>query len=210
MTDTPIDGAVLNGGVETIAGSGVWLSPDKKFSYGTITLSDSSKTLIIISGADQITVKNFTTGMLGINLTGGAALPPTVISSHAGSTPYYTPTHQIVTGDASISEYTAVGNYGEVTGSGKLNGNDFDNRLIGSGGNDLLLGLGGRDVLAGGDGLDQLYGGTEDDALYGGTGNDYLSGGAGADVLAGGLGADILSMKHKQFASNDTSWSHVA
>jgi Ca2+-binding RTX toxin-like protein len=182
----------LTGGTETTAGSGLWFSADKKFAYGLMPQSDGTKTLIIISGTDQITVKNFTSGNLGINLTGGAALPPSAITSHTTGTPYSATPHEVITGDASISEYTAVGNYGEVTGSGKLNGNDFDNRLVGGSGNDLLKGWNGRDVLVGNDGMDQLYGGSEDDALYGGIGNDYLDGGTGADVLAGGVGADIL------------------
>ncbi|MBL0209283.1 MAG: hypothetical protein IPP84_15515, partial [Propionivibrio sp.] len=84
------------------------------------------------------------------------------------------------------------GDYGELTGNGRLLGNDFANALRDGAGDDELYGFGGKDTLIATGGNDRLYGGDGDDALQGGADNDLLDGGLGNDVLAGGTGNDIL------------------
>jgi len=74
----------------------------------------------------------------------------------------------------------------------RVEGSEFDDRLIGSKRPNQMSGGDGDDVLAGKNRSDHLDGGAGNDRLVGGDGGDLLDGGAGDDVLLGGKGNDRL------------------
>jgi Ca2+-binding RTX toxin-like protein len=77
-------------------------------------------------------------------------------------------------------------------GNDRINGGGENDRLYGEAGNDRLSGSSGNDALFGGDGNDILDGGSGNDALNGGNGNDNLNGSSGIDALKGEGGNDRL------------------
>jgi len=94
------------------------------------------------------------------------------------------------TGDAAGDSYVSIE---------RIQGTNFDDRLIGfnaaddlraEGGNDFLSGGNGNDILGGGTGNDSILGGAGNDSLLGAGDNDTLDGGAGNDTLTGSQGAD--------------------
>ncbi len=78
------------------------------------------------------------------------------------------------------------------SGSDKLTGGRFDDRLDGGGGRDTIRGGAGDDELAAGAGGAVVSGGAGEDRLQGGSGPDVLDGGRGTDLLSGVNGNDLL------------------
>ena len=167
--------------------------------YSRYDRSENGETYAVLSiqGPDGgMWVKRWSAGQLGITLPD--ALPPEILpiatpDTTIKKTDWYNDYHTVI--DASSLgrvQLAAVGDYGEVTGSGKLLGNDAANYLHNGEGDDELYGLGGKDTLICTGGNDKLYGGDGDDALAGGDGDDLLDGGIGSDVLAGGHGSDVM------------------
>ena len=185
-----IGSATLNGGKETTAGSGLWLSTDKQYRYTLLAETSGSQSLTIYTpnGNDRILVKNFQNGQLGINLDGTAVPTP-------GATDY------TIVGDLAPMDTDPIA-AGVQIGTDALGNILTDpnqaqvgraDTLYDSTGNDLLQGKDGADnLLAVRGGDDRLEGGAGDDYEEGGSGNDTLLGGAGSDILVGGADADTL------------------
>ncbi|WP_338581266.1 calcium-binding protein [Pseudomonas sp. MAG733B] len=190
-----------------------WITQDGKT---TLTLSDgiADQTLTIQYGeVDQVVVKNYTPGMLGINLSG--------YTSENSSTPALTIVgdFQAIDTDPDVPgdqfSYDDLGNVIvepalDIDRADVLHGSRNDDVLIGGGGSDQLFGKGGNDSLFGNQRLtieqafasvtgegggargDWLDGGQGDDLLLGTNAKDVLFGGSGSDTLIGGAGDDRL------------------
>jgi len=181
-----IGDSTLAGGTEVVAGSGVWNSADKSYQYTLAPDAGSTKTLIISSGADRITVKNFTDGNLGIVL--GVAGPVVVA-----------PKNRTIVGDLAPLDVNP-----SEEGL-QLGYDELDNVLVGeaqpdrpdmlydSAGDDLIQAGGGDDVVnAWRGGKERIEGGAGRDSLDGGGGDDIILGGTQGDIIIGGDGNDRL------------------
>ena len=175
----------LTGGQEEIAGSGLWISQDKKYRYTLSTESDGSATLLILSGDDRLIVKDYTEGKLGIHLGVAPVAPPPAPANAAVASP-----GRLIS--SSVGE----------TGDWSLTGHASFNNMYAGAGNDLLQGLGGYDRLYGGAGDDRLFGhlavdpatalaNAEQAAPW--EAGDYLAGGSGNDLLVGTLSTKGVS-----------------
>ncbi|WP_411878273.1 calcium-binding protein [Polaromonas sp. YR568] len=187
-----IGAATLNGGKETPAGSGIWLSEDKKWRYVLQPGSDGGQNLIIYAngvGGNRITVKNFQSGQLGIILDNAPTptAPPNPNRIIVGDL------KPVDTDPVADGVQTGVDDLGNIlTLVGQADADRADT-LYDSAGNDWLQGKGGGDILyatRGGD--DRLEGGAGNDYADGGAGKDTVDGGDGDDRLDGGTGNDIL------------------
>jgi Ca2+-binding RTX toxin-like protein len=191
----------LNGGNESAAGTGLWQSADRKYTYTRSSEADGSQTLHIAAGSDRLFVRNFTDGKLGITLgVGSPVIPPpadnTVVLED--TTPGDDPNG--ATADKHLS-----------SASWFITGTDNMDRIIGGSADDRLEGRGGTDHLAGNGGDDRIYGDASidtalaiaaaapgqsfhlvADALSGGTGNDLLVGRIASNLLFGGADSDTL------------------
>lgn len=179
----------------------------------TITLTKSGADLVV-TGSGPLTIKNFSSGHLGIRLVeegSYAAVTRTEfqkidhyiqVGNAPNGDPIYEPVYAAFFDDnANDTRSTAPigGLVPEIDDRNNLihagGGNDT---VITTAGDDQVYGEGGDDSLAGQGGHDRLYGGIGHDTINGddvGTlvgGNDYLDGGEGDDVLLGHAGADIL------------------
>ncbi|WP_294260888.1 hypothetical protein [Propionivibrio sp.] len=85
-----IDGAVLDGGVAPTPGANVWISADGKHSY-VATGDLATGATLLIDGV--LTVENYTTGQLGLELEGAPAVTPP-------------PTDREILGDRAAKDYT--------------------------------------------------------------------------------------------------------
>ena len=192
------DGKVLISGLRrTDDPANVFRSAD-----GTITYAKQGNNLVV-TGSGPLTIKNFTSGMLGIKLFGeagyAAATRDTFLKTVPDPNNPPPATIQVVFFD----EGNNHSNYLEdplTDGTNNLihalGGADT---IISGAGDDQLYGDGGNDEIYGGLGNDRLYGGSEGDQLFGDNvavsksgGNDYLDGGEGNDLLQGGAGRDII------------------
>ncbi|VVN74878.1 hypothetical protein PS712_00665 [Pseudomonas fluorescens] len=191
-----------------------WITQDGKT---TLTLSDgiADQTLTIQYGeVDQVVVKNYTPGMLGINLSDYtsenlSAPALTIVGDfQAIDTDPDVPGDQFSYDDLGnvIVEHALDINRADV-----LHGSPKDDVLIGGGGSDQLFGKGGNDSLFGNQRLtieqafasatgkgtgtrgDWLDGGQGDDLLLGTNAKNVLLGGNGNDTLIGGASDDSLS-----------------
>jgi Ca2+-binding RTX toxin-like protein len=174
------DNRLLQGGIRKPGdASDTYRSTDGQFTY-RVTGSD-----LVVNGT--LTIKDFTSGQLGITLVDpvATATRTTYLQEVTNPTPP-PPTHLVPIFDDLNNVY-----------------------LDADGEHDLIHALGGDDVVYGGPGEDQLYGDAgndqligngavgavdaENDYLDGGDGNDLLQGGGGADVVLGGAGNDNLN-----------------
>ena len=161
------------------------------------------------SSLNQITVRGWVAGQLGIVLTGPVAttLKPINETHVLNDDPRPGTGGSIDLSDAHPGfSYKVVGTADKdniITGDG-------DDEITGGGAADRIFGLGGDDRLYGGDKLtldaaialaesdytpltgiaDLLEADTGNDLLIGGTGDNILLGGAGKDTLVGGAGVD--------------------
>jgi Ca2+-binding RTX toxin-like protein len=195
------DGITLGQATLTYVSANVWQEQigSNTFTYSLYTRTEGTESYpyLSIQGLDGgMWVKRWQQGQFGITLPDAPAqaiIPVVTLPIETKRSSWYEKDHAII--DASNLAGVAVGavgDYGEVFGSGKIVGNGQDNRLIGGVGDDWLTGDAGRDTLVANGGNDKLYGGIGDDALSAGDGNDLLDGGSGSDVLSGGHGSDIL------------------
>ena len=176
--DTVLDsdgtGVVKFGAVEAKGSTGV--SPDQWYQLGTDTWIDAQNgiaytrsvangapQLLIHKGNNNVLVKGWSEGELGITLGAGTSAP-------SPST--------LLTG-------TALGNYLEAATGGQ--------RVEGLAGADMIHGSAGIDRLLGGDGNDWIVGNGGADHIEGGLGNDYITGISANSLVDGGAGNDILS-----------------
>jgi Ca2+-binding RTX toxin-like protein len=169
---------------------------------------DVGQNQLLIDG--NMLVKNYTSGQLGLTLTGApteANLPTLTgngLDNFIGNTVYNRDPNDSYTLKATLPGTTIVAT--SLTGLGTAN------ILVGGTGSDILSGGAGNDRLYAdsqisvataiansnivGSGInakgDWLAGGSGDDTLVGGARSDVLSGGDGADLLIGGAGNDYL------------------
>jgi hypothetical protein len=154
------DNIVLDGG-DYIAPN-IWQKTDaasgKTFTYSLYDQSENGQTFRILSieGPDGgLWIKRWQPGRLGIALPGAPApvvLPPATATPSATTTAWYTPSHDVLDARGEgPAQLAAVGDHGEVWGSGVLRGNGFDNYLHNGGGSDELYGEGDDELLGGAD-----------------------------------------------------------
>jgi hypothetical protein len=184
------DGKVLSGGPAVGDSGQAWQEKigDITFTYLLSDWTEDGEIFqrLSIQGPDGgMWVKRWVAGQLGITLPGASApeeLPSGSPEVFINTTSWYNQNHYVVDGrELGRVELSAVGNYGEVRGSGRLLGNDTVNRLI-SGDSDS----------------------DSDSELYGYGGNDTLHWGANNVLLDGGK--DHL----RSHAANEASFRGVA
>ncbi|RLJ61235.1 hypothetical protein [Sulfurisoma sediminicola] len=112
------------------------------------------KRLAIAGTAGGAFVNRYQAGTLGLTLPGAMTPPPELapaaVEPVTRTSAWYNQDHTVI--DARglpAMEIQAVGDYGEVWGSGRLYGNASDNYLHNGEGDDELYGYGARDTLAG-------------------------------------------------------------
>ncbi len=168
---------------------------------GAFTYSQQGADLVI-TGAGPLTIKNFSSGALGIRLVSEADYAPVTRAEFTKTVPNPSPPPL----HTQVPFFDEFGNNsGELEDPMTDDRNNLvhalggDDTVISGSGDDQLYGEAGRDVLGGGLGDDRLFGGTEDDTLIGDDstapnigGNDLLDGGEGNDLLQGNAGNDIL------------------
>lgn len=192
------NGLTLTGGRQ--AAPNVWQSADKQITYSLYNRTENGiafPVLAVQGPGGGVWIKHWQDGQLGISLQNNTSipvvLPTSTLAPTLQSNTWNSTAHNVIDARGlGPQEITAIGDFGEVWGDGRLIGNASDNYLHNGAGDDELYGEAGRDVLIATGGNDQLHGGTEDDALQGGADNDHLWGDQGNDLMAGGLGQDIL------------------
>ena len=88
----------------------------------------------------------------------------------------------------------------QISGTGRMFGNEGDDSLYGAQSDDTLSGGFDNDLIYAAEGNDLLQGGRGEDSLYGQRGNDQIRGQRNADLLDGDFGNDNL----KGGGGNDT------
>jgi Ca2+-binding RTX toxin-like protein len=177
-----VDGQPLTGADAKRVAAGVDAWSDDNWVYSLMDNGSGGKDLIVQrdSSLNQIRIRNWSNGQLGINLGNEVAASVTT-NVFTGDL--------IKTTDASGLYYLldSNGNYlsaGTQPGAADLiNGSGSADSITGGGGNDGLAGREGNDVIDGGDGTDVLLGGLGADTLRGGNGADYIFGSAGGSFV---------------------------
>jgi Ca2+-binding RTX toxin-like protein len=174
-----IDNAQIAGGEK--GGADYWTGADSngvQHRYTLVSNGSGGKNLLISqdNGADQITIRNWQAGQLGITLSGEVA------NGQAGNT-YVGDFKKLLNNGQYVHEYGSdqigyrYANDGAEPGAADaIIGSPLNDDIQGMAGNDALSGMEGDDVIDGGDGADVLSGGLGRDTLYGGNGDDYLYG----------------------------------
>lgn len=174
-----IDNAQIAGGEK--GGADYWTGADSngvQHRYTLVSNGSGGKNLLISqdNGADQITIRNWQAGQLGITLSGEVA------NGQAGNT-YVGDFKKLLNNGQYVHEYGSdqigyrYANDGAEPGAADaIIGSPLNDDIQGLAGNDALSGMEGDDVIDGGDGADVLSGGSGQDTLNGGNGDDYLYG----------------------------------
>jgi len=213
------NGTALTGG--TKIGSNTWRGANN-VSY-TLFASGSSQDLLIDTGAERLTVRDFTSGELGIALPGAPSLPPGQTSvgfNISGDLaplqmpwdyylwlmnptwPYLFDVNGNLVRSTTPQPYFADKIYDSVGDDNISAGHGFNviyatkggSNYIESGNNDdYIIGGSGRDVVSSGGMSDTIDVAGGNDIVYGQDGGDVVEGGTGNDYLAGGNGADALN-----------------
>ena len=210
------DGKILVGGLRHAGDpTNVFHSAD-----GTITYRKSG-TDLTVTGSGSVTIKNFSSGKLGIRLVAEETYAEATRTEflkvdgyvQVGTDPQGAPIFEPVylpffdDSDNDTRSTSLIGEpvQGELTPEidddqhTLIHAGGGEDIVIAAGGDDEVYGEGDNDILVGAGGHDRLYGGAGSDFLTGDdgadvtvSGNDYLDGGEGDDVLLGYAGADIL------------------
>jgi Ca2+-binding RTX toxin-like protein len=122
------------------------------------------------SSLNQIRVRNWVNGQLGITLGTELALPA-VANTYTGDFAKATSGNQYL-----IADGRYVNGDPQADAQDLIAGGALADSISGLGGNDALSGRGGDDLIEGGAGDDVLLGGSGVDTLRGGTGNDFIFG----------------------------------
>ena len=210
-----VNGITLSGGA--LDAPGLYKDAATGFTYGVTTAG-----LVIRKdgSSDQITIRNWTDGQLGITL--GPAIPKTLTPIYQTYVLVDDP-RPTVGGTIDLSSTTQPYAY-KVVGTADNDtafGGPGDDELIGGAGSDYLRGVDGNDRLYGGDvhtvdeaialaeapqaasaEVDHLEGLYGDDLLVGGLFNNNLLGGAGKDTIVGGSGVDFVQGDGFDLVSN--------
>ncbi|WP_271271490.1 calcium-binding protein [Aliamphritea hakodatensis] len=143
---------------------------DNSWLFSTNTLSLLGTSLIITdSYGNEVEIKNFSSGDLGITL-----------DIEIDNTP-----------EDIIIENTYTGDNSSPTAD-YIRASDNNDKVVSGDLNDTVLSLQGDDIVEAGDGNDFVDGFTGDDQLYGEAGNDHIFGGLGKDTIYGGVGNDRI------------------
>ncbi|MBX3325836.1 MAG: putative Ig domain-containing protein [Nitrospira sp.] len=210
------DGKILVGGLRHAGDpSNVFHSAD-----GTITYRKSGADLTV-TGSGPVTIRNFSSGKLGIRLVAEETYAETTRTEflkvdgyvQVGTDPQGAPIFEPVylpffdDSDNDTRSTSLIGEpvQGELTPEidddhhTLIHAGGGEDIVIAAGGDDEVYGEGDNDILVGAGGHDRLHGGAGSDFLTGDdgadvtvSGNDYLDGGEDDDVLLGYAGADIL------------------
>jgi hypothetical protein len=164
-----VDGLQLTGGKKVSAGvyqddAGGW----------TYVLAGTNLILSKSGSLNQITIRGWTAGQLGITLDESPAAVAPATNTYTGDY-----TKKVVPATPTVYDFTDA-NY--TKDGAQANAQDL---LTGTDSADELKGLGGNDGLSGGGGDDLIDGGDGDDLLFGGAGRDTINGGAGVDFIYG-------------------------
>jgi len=163
-----------------------WISDDKQFGFTRIPNADGGFDLIVTRGSslDQIRIRNWQPGRLGIALDDAPAFPPRPLPQITGDF-----VKAVNPSDPRYYLFDALGNYvpdpiaGAAAQPDLITGSAAGDELRGSSGNDGLAGFGGDDVIEGGVGSDLLMGGLGRDVINGGDGNDEIFGSGSGGVF---------------------------
>jgi len=159
--------------------------------------TDGSATLIISkdgSAGNSITVRNWTNGQLGINLSDTKEDTPTGLTIFKGDQrALQYGIDRDLPSSATLGDYAWA--YSNWLSDGTLTNSkaqaDFADVIKGSNNADSITGLGGNDALSGNAGDDIIDGGAGDDLIGGGAGSDTIRGGTGNDEILGGLSLNV-------------------
>ena len=157
IADTDGLGHIEYDGITLGQGTIEWKAPDvwqedaggTTFTYILTDWTESNETFqrLSIQGPNGgLWVKGWAAGQLGIALPGAVApevLPVASPTSSVTTTTWYNQIHTVINASSlGRLELAAVGDYGELTGNGRLNGNDGANALRDGAGDDELYGGG--------------------------------------------------------------------
>ena len=177
----------------------VWSDETNHVTYSLKAQADGSKNLYINKLGDELEIKGWQAGNLGIALGNGADPVP--------------PAH-LYNGDQRAPLSGTGYSWGAVTwaADGTLVGGvaeaNFNDVIVGdqqaAEDKDTINGLGGNDALDGREGDDTIDGGEGDDLIGGGKGSDTLHGGAGNDEILSATGLTV-----PQRTSPDEVWQDI-
>lgn len=164
----------------------LWQDETNDITYSLKIQADGSNTLFINKLGDQIQVKNWTDGDLGITL--GNITAPTSAFTYTGDQ------RALIVGSSGSLKYDwgATSWAADGTLTGGVVEQDFNDVIYGDqyavNDKDVINGLGGNDALDGRGGNDQIDGGAGDDLIGGGVGSDTIHGGTGNDEILSATG----------------------
>jgi len=169
-------------------GRDLWQSEDGSITYLKETRVDGSATLRISGQSSSVLyIKNYTRGMLGIQLEDSPETTP----PNASTT---------IQGDLTPQDFDPAtpgiqmqsDTFGNVIVTDTPSP-DREDTLYDSASNDLIRALGGNDrIHASRGGDDDIDAGSGRDIVEAGAGNDRIQGGDGGDIIDGGAGDDTL------------------
>jgi trimeric autotransporter adhesin len=170
-----VNGQQLTGADAERSAAGVDVWSDDDWVYSLVDNGSGGKDLIIQrdSSLNQIRVRNWTNGQLGINL-GNQIAQPVTGNTFTGDIIKATETDGVTYRRDSFGNYVSDG--AQANAADLINGTGNADSITGGGGNDGLAGRAGNDVIDGGDGADVLMGGLGADTLRGGDGDDVIFG----------------------------------
>ena len=176
------DWVVDSDGQGSIKVDGLTLTGGKKISDGFYsdaasgwfyTVAGTDLILAKDGSVNQIRVRDWSNGELGINLD-ETLVAPTTVGTYSGDfkkkRDTTDPNQYVFAGTNYAQDGAEVNAEDVITGSGAAD------KMQGGGGNDALAGMAGDDVIDGGNG---------DDLLLGGLGRDTITGGLGKDQIFG-------------------------
>jgi Ca2+-binding RTX toxin-like protein len=168
-----VDGVQVTGtgAKKTNPDSSTWTTDDWAFTLVSDGAGGHYLVLQRDSSLNQIRIRGWVNGQLGITL-GDEVATPQANNTFDGDI------RKKTNPEGTTYEIGADGNY------------IADGQQAGA--HDLITGTGGADSISGLGGDDALLGRAGDDVVDGGTGSDILQGGLGADTLIGGAGHDVL------------------
>lgn len=181
----------MSGGKKLADGTNIWQSQDQRFTFTLIADSPTANTLRIDGAGVKALVRNFTSGNLGIDLPGAAAVPAnpttnlTILGDLEPVEPLgYDELDNVITTNVAAPDRTDT-----------LFDSTGDDKIDAGGGADLVTGLrGGNDWIGSAEGDDVVFEYGGDDLIELGAGRDLGYGGAGKDRIYGrtAVGFDVV------------------
>jgi Ca2+-binding RTX toxin-like protein len=202
VSEKVIRGTAGSGGdLETLAGSNLATSPDRR---GSDTLEERHRTVLDLGTRDASDVwrvmvqhaSNIEKADLRYSIdifrefSGGDLNSNSVVASvlHSAGIDWTTS----LPSDVSRSDAPLYGQLQYMKVNDVFSGTTDSDRILGGVGNDTIYGKSENDKLSGEVGNDRLWGSAGNDTLSGGANDDRLYGGYGSDALIGGSGKDAF------------------